>query len=711
MESEVHRNFEAFLDELTIITILLPSNRQWNHDPIFTLINPNGEQQSLPIILHEEHEAFIKYQCHANSRIDVGKVHYVTIGDQKTDLQIGSVVRDPAFDEYYAYTGDDLGAVFTPTTTSFKIWAPTASQVLLKLIDPVQGTEKTLEMELLSKGVWYTEIDDNLDGYFYSYLVCVNRLWREAVDPYAKGVSINGEYGVVINEMKIQRKRTQPPRLLQNTDALIYETHIRDFTIHSESGVINKGKYRGFTERTTDTGLEYIAKLGVTHIELLPVNDFEGVDEEEPFQTYNWGYNPLHFFAPEGSYATNPRDPYNRIQELQDMIEKIHQKGISIIIDVVFNHVYIKEESSFEKIVPGYYFRYDNYGFPSNGTGVGNDIATERQMVRKFIIDCVLYWIDTFNVDGFRFDLMGIIDIKTMNQIRIQVDKVKPSIILLGEGWDLFTPLPAHEKATIKNSNKMPGIAHFNDRFRDKVKGSTFNLYDRGYCLGSTNQVEEVKKMVGGSITTFGSPSQSINYVEAHDNHTFWDKAIMSNSYEEEEVIRKRQKLATTMVILSQGVPFLHSGQEFYRTKKGVGNSYKSSDDINQLDWSLLRKWNKDVAYLKEIIAIRKSHGAFRFSKQELIKKHMSFLPTIPEVIAYQLKDVEDFGKWKQIVVIFNNSHQEHQLVLPEKNNWTVLADHLQSSVCGLYGLVTRKIIVQPLSCLILVHAVDIKYT
>jgi pullulanase len=703
METELHREFDAYLDECTIITILLPSTREWDQNPCFTLIDPDGTRQSLSILNQEIHETFVKYQCQIQSPLVNMTGYHVEVDEIQTDLQIGSVVRTAEFDDYYAYSGGDLGPSYTTAKISFKLWAPTASEVWLKLINPVHEDETMIQMELLPRGIWITEVEGDFDRYRYSYEVCVNRIWREAVDPYARSVSINGTYGVVVDVNKTNKPLTKTKELLQPTDAIIYETHVRDFTVHPESGVTFKGKYKGLTEPTSGTGLAYLVELGITHIELLPVNDFAGVDEAQPEKSYNWGYNPLHYFAPEGSYSTNPSDPYNRIQELQDMINYIHQQGLSVIIDVVFNHVYLKEESSFEKIVPGYYFRYNINGFPSNGTGVGNDLASERRMVRKFIIDCVLYWVETFNVDGFRFDLMGIIDVQTMNDIRQAVDQIKSPILLLGEGWELNTPLPIPQKATIRNSIKMPGIAHFNDMFRDRIKGSTFNLYDRGFCLGSTNAVEEVKGLIAGSMSMFQSPCQSINYVEAHDNHTFWDKALKSNSFEEEAMIRKRQKLATCMVILSQGVPFLHSGQEFYRTKKGNGNSYKSPDDINQLDWSLLNKWRKDVDYLEEIIAIRKYHGAFRFSSHELIKKHMSFLDTNPELIAFELKDVAHFGKWGHIFVIFNNSPDEQQLILKTKKSWTVLADHLQASANGLYTLLTKKVAIKPISCLILV--------
>ncbi|MFZ3589385.1 type I pullulanase [Bacillus sp. DJP31] len=709
MWNESQREFEAYIDEMDLITILLPKHRSWETLQAFLLIDHNGHSQPLHTILYEEHVHFYKYQCKTKNLLKIEWKAFVQVGTIQTDLQVGAVIRTKEFDEHYAYYGDDLGATYSPYQTLFKVWAPSAKEVKLKLQKQGQKDVTQLQMHQKPKGIWELAVEGECEGSSFTYLVCVNGVWREAVDPYTKAVSINGKQGFVVNQDKLQpHTKVLLPKLGQPTDAIIYETHIRDFTIQPDSGVQHKGKYRGFTESTQSTGIDYLVDLGITHIELLPVNDFGGINEENPLEKYNWGYNPLHFFAPEGSYCSNPKDPYNRIIELQNMIRDIHTKGLKVILDVVFNHVYIKEESSFEKIVPGYYFRYNSNGMPSNGTGVGNDLATERVMVRKLIVECVLYWIHLFQVDGFRFDLMGILDVATMNEIRRKIDEVDDSILMLGEGWELNTPLPTDQKATTRNSEKMPRIAHFNDRFRDLVKGSTFNLYDRGYTLGSTNRMEEVKHVVAGSVShehgrkaSFIAPSLSINYVESHDNHTFWDKVNQSNGFEDEQTLKSRQRLATCMVLLSQGIPFLHSGQEFYRTKQGIGNSYNSPDEINWLDWSLKNKFDKDVQYIRGLIQLRKSHGAFRFTTTELIRKHVGFLSSHEGVIAYNLSNVEEFGPWNQVLILFNNNNQEAHIDLNEKNSWNVLADHQQASAQSLYRLVTKKLIIQPISCLV----------
>lgn len=702
---EAHREFEAYIDELTVITVLLPKHQIWNRDPSFELMKPNGVPIPLQIQFFEEHSDFYKYVCKCTEQIELGHPYYVKTCEKRTDLQVGAVVRTSLFDEVYYYNGDDLGATYHDDVTHFKVWGPSATEVKLILHTPDRTLTTVHEMQRSEKGTWSISIYEDLDLFLYAYNVCVNNVWREAVDPYTKSVTMNGEYGVVIDLKKtsVSHKRANP--IQQSTDTIIYETHIRDFTISKESKVIEKGKYSGFTEHTGDTCLDYVKELGVTHIEMLPVNDFAGIDEEYPLKTYNWGYNPLHYFSPEGSYSSDPTNPYARIRELQSMIQAVHERGLKVIQDVVFNHVYIKEESSFEKIVPGYYFRYDEYGMPSNGTGVGNDLASERKMMRKFIIDCSLYWIRVYNIDGLRFDLMGILDIETMNVLREKIDEIDSSILLFGEGWELNTPLQYEEKATIRNSSKMNRIGLFNDRFRDIVKGSTFNLYDRGFVLGQCNRSKEIKNVIRGSIGydnvkgIFTHPDVSVNYVESHDNHTFWDKAIVCNSYESEDVLRKRQRLATSIVLLSQGIPFLHSGQEFFRTKYGVGNSYKSPDSINELNWSQKSQFEKDVLYIKGLIAIRKSHGAFRFSNGDLVRKHMHFISTSPELVAYELRDVKDYGTWNQIIVVFNNSVNEQQLELSKKWCWNVLADYQEARAERLYKLTTKKFIVQPISC------------
>ncbi|HHT7239881.1 type I pullulanase [Bacillus sp. JJ927] len=708
---KVKRPFDAYLDEMNKITILLP--HAYGTSRTFRL-QEGSNVKELPIVHTIALPDATKYECFIEEPLDVGK--YYTVRDERneeTDLQIGAVIRTVIFDEKYYYEGTDLGAVYKKEETIFKVWAPTARLAKVR----IYKSDKEYidyEMNREGNGVWTHTLQGDHDGARYTFLVCINLIWNEAVDPYAKSATINGKHGVVIDLEKTNvTKRVELSPLQSMTDAILYELHIRDATIHPNSGVNKKGTYKGLMEEETMgrngtlTGLSHIKDLGVTHVELLPLHCFGGIDEVNPASAYNWGYNPLYYNIPTGFYVTNLSDPYNRIVECKQLIETFHDHGIRVIIDVVYNHVYERELSSFEKLVPGYYFRHGEDGMPSNGTGVGNDIASERKMMRKFIIESVLYWLTEYNVDGFRFDLMGILDVETMNALEKEVRKIKQDALLLGEGWDLQTPLPLEEKATLNNANKMPCIAQFNDQFRDGIKGSTFNINKRGFAFGGHVDCNHLQYIVAGSLLSiketglFLEPVQSINYVECHDNMTMWDKLVQSNP-ESEEILKRRHRLATAMVILSQGIPFLHAGQEFYRTKQGNENSYNANDEINRLDWDQKEKEMETVNYIKGLIAVRKEHGAFRLKSADLIKKHMTFLKTSKETLVYHLRNVESFGPWKEIVVLFNSGLQNEIVQLPKEETWYVLVNEKQAKTQPISSFRGKELQLAPTSTYIL---------
>lgn len=708
---KVKRPFDAYLDEMNKITILLP--HAYGTSRAFRL-QEGSNVKELPIVHTIALPDATKYECFIEEPLDVGK--YYTVRDERneeTDLQIGAVIRTVVFDEKYYYEGTDLGAVYKKEETIFKVWAPTARLAKVRIY---KSDKEYIDYEMYREenGVWIHTLQGDHDGARYTFLVCINLIWNEAVDPYAKSATINGKHGVVIDLEKTNvTKRVELSPLQSMTDAILYELHIRDATIHPNSGVNKKGTYKGLSEEGTVgqngtlTGLSHIKDLGVTHVELLPLHCFGGIDEVNPASAYNWGYNPLYYNIPTGFYVTNLSDPYNRIVECKKLIETFHDHGIRVIIDVVYNHVYERELSSFEKLVPGYYFRHGEDGMPSNGTGVGNDIASERKMMRKFIIESVLYWLTEYNVDGFRFDLMGILDVETMNALEKEVRKIKQDALLLGEGWDLQTPLPLEEKATLNNANKMPCIAQFNDQFRDGIKGSTFNINKRGFAFGGHVDCNHLQYIVAGSLLSmketglFLEPVQSINYVECHDNMTMWDKLVQSNP-ESEEILKRRHRLATAMVILSQGIPFLHAGQEFYRTKQGNENSYNANDEINRLDWDQKEKEMETVNYIKGLIAIRKEHGAFRLKSVDLIKKHMTFLQTSKEALAYHLRNVESFGPWKEIVVLFNSGLQNEIVQLPKEETWHVLVNEKQAKTQPISSFRGKELRMAPTSTYIL---------
>ncbi len=673
--------FSAFLDALDQITILIPHSYRVNEKLFFMLFFEGQRMGELRVDEVIQIEHYTKYICTAPFEVPLGEEYQIE--DDKGmafALQTGAVIRTPEFDEMYQYDGEDMGAIYEKEKTVFKVWAPTATNVKLKLINEF-GTEKgTIPMHRGEQGVWHLTVHQNLENHFYSYLVRVNYIWREATDPYAKAVSVNGQYSAVIDMSQYKKHDYSLPKLESPVDAIIYETHVRDFSHHHNSGMNAKGKYAAFSETATKTtkgyssGIQYLQELGVTHIELMPVNDFAGVDETVIGKEYNWGYNPRHFFAPAGNYSAKPHVPGKRIEELKELIESVHQHGLGVIIDVVFNHVFQKEISNFEKIVPGYYFRYGANGMPSNGSGCGNDLASERFMVRKLIVSAVKYWLEFYQIDGFRFDLMGLLDLETMKEVEKTIHSIKPDAIIIGEGWDLPTALSGADKTTISNSHKIENVGFFNDKFRDSIKGSNFNLKDTGYVTGKEFSHEEFSQLVLniGEDYPLG-PEQSVNFVECHDNHTLWDRLQLANGAESNESRKRRHRFATSIAILSQGIPFLHSGQEFFRTKHGIENSYCSPDWINELNWDLREQNEETISYLRCLMAIRKSHGAFRFRSREEIETHAKMLDLSPACHSLLYDDVGEYGRWERLLVVYHHGEQPTEVELPGEQEWGMI--------------------------------------
>ncbi|PRT04853.1 type I pullulanase [Bacillus wiedmannii] len=659
-----------------------------------------------------------KFKIITEQKIDLKQSYKVKIENvADTYTEIGKVIRSAEFDHSFYYGGNDLGNIYTPQHTKFRVWAPTASEAKLvtykKWNDKI-GTE--INMQQSEKGTWKAELTGNQKGLFYTYKVKIGDRWTEAVDPYVRAASVNGDKGAVVDleETTPEKWKTnKKPKFKNPEDAIIYELHVRDLSIQPESGIKHKGKYLGVTEKGTrgpkdvKTGLDHMKDLGVTHVQLLPIFDYASVNEEnlnEP--QYNWGYDPKNFNVPEGSYSTNPYEPTVRITELKQMIQTLHDNNLRVVMDVVYNHMYNAAESNFHKLVPGYYYRYNEDGTFANGTGVGNDTASERKMMRKFMVDSVTYWAKEYNLDGFRFDLMGIHDYETMNEIRKAVNQIDPSIILHGEGWDLNTPLAAELKANQKNAVKMKGIAHFNDNIRDGLKGSVFEEKENGFVNGKENMEDRIKKGITAGIdydtnsSTYKDPEQVLTYVEAHDNHTLWDKLELTNSSDSEEVRKQMHKLSSSILLTSQGIPFLHAGQEFMRTKYGDHNSYKSPDSINQMDWLRRAAFNNEVEYMKGLIDLRKKYSAFRMTSPEQIKKHIAFMDTPKNVVAYSIKG--NGNKNEYFMVTHNANKEAVDITLPSKGPWKVLVDGKQAGSKTLYVVHDNKIKVPALSSLVL---------
>lgn len=637
----------------------------------------------------------------------------------EANTEIGKVVGSKKFDDLFYYDGNDLGNAYEPSGTKFRLWAPIASKaklVIYKKWNDKTGTE--IPMKQGEKGTWIAELKGDQKGNFYTYKVQNGSNWAEAVDPYVRATSVNGDKGAIVDLHKTNPKgwnKDKKPKLKNPEDSTIYELHVRDLSIQSESGIKNKGKYLGLTEKGTrgpkgvTTGLDYIKDLGVTHVQLLPIADFEYIDETKSNEPqYNWGYATENFNVPEGSFSTNPYEPTVRITELKQMIQTLHDNDLRVVMDVVYNHTYNTAESSFQKLVPGYYYRYNEDGTLVSGYGAVNHTASERKMVRKFMVDSVKYWAEEYHVDGFRFDLMGLHDVETMNKIRKVVNKIDPSIIIHGEGWDLDTPLAPQLKANQKNAYKMKGIGHFNDDIRDGLKGYVADEHDKGFINGKQNLEERMKKgiMAGvdydPQVSTYQDPEQVLTYFEAHDNHTLWDKLELTNPDDSEQVRKQMHKLASSIILTSQGIPFLHAGQEFMRTKYGNHNSYASPDSINQLDWARRAAFDKEVKYTKGLLELRSNHPAFRMTTAEQIRKNLTFINAPRNVVAFTLDGRATGDKARQLIVAHNANKKSTKIALPSKGPWKVLVDGNRAGDKVLYVVKDNKITVPSLSTFVL---------
>ena len=610
--------------------------------------------------------------------------------DKETiDKEMFLFVRSNDFDNYFSYDGE-LGALYEKEGTLLRVWTPTAKSVEVWIYadDSFKGPSTKIEMVQKPKGIFEAYLPGDQHGTIYVYkILFLNNRESISVDPYARATTVNGMKSVIAD-----LNRTNPdgwgerlPAFGLPEEAIIYELHIRDFSISETSGIVNKGKFLGLTEKNTQnasgrkTGLDYLIDLGITHIQILPMFDYATVDEANLTEPqYNWGYDPLNYNVPEGSYSTDPFDPFNRIFELKQMIRTLHENGLRVIMDVVYNHVYDPKDQALERTVPGYFYRYNADGSLANGTGVGNDTASERHMMRKYIIDSVKYWAKEYHLDGFRFDLMGIHDSVTMNAIREALDKIDPSIIIIGEGWEMSTPLPEDLKASQRNAQAMPRIAHFNDSIRIALKGSDFgDEKDRGFISGKNYLEDLLLRNIKGAMhlsshSSYVDPEQVIQYVEAHDNLTLYDKLLRSNPDDSEEVRIKRHTLATSIVLLSQGVPFIHGGQEFLRTKAGVANSYQSPDEINQFEWERVTTFQESVAYVKGLIALRKSEYLFRLHTHEEIDAHFTMLSENFNIIAFSLTNSE-----KKYIVIFNGNRSD-TIFRIQKGKYAILVEDNQ---------------------------------
>lgn len=633
--------------------------------------------------------------------------------------------------DYEVYTGNDLGAVYSPKMTRFKVWAPEAESVKLNLYKQGEG-DNLIDQHIMKKsanGTYVFEKQGDCNGIYYTYTVVNHGEEQEAVDPYTKAAGVNGQRGMVINLAKTNPQGFEmdgyrnPEHI---TDAIIYEGSVRDFTMDESSGVFHNGKFLGLTEANTTnhfgeaTALDYISGLGVTHVQILPAFDFETVDEKNQKAQYNWGYDPDNYNVPEGSYAVSPYDGAVRIQEMKQMVLALHSRGIGVIMDVVFNHTYRRDDSNLQKIVPGYYYRSDETGY-TNGSGCGNEVASDRPVVQKLIVDSLIYWAKEYHIDGFRFDLMGVLDIDTMNVIAERLKEIRPDVYLYGEGWNGGPSSLAEEKRAFKASaKKMPGIGMFNDDIRDTIKGSVFYDDHLGFVNGGTHLENALRYGITGAVAhpqvdydAYGSkpwakePGQSINYVSCHDNYTLWDKLSVSCPEASEEKKKAMNRLCAAIVFTSQGVPFIQAGEEFLRSKplpekKGFAeNSYNMPDAVNSIKWDNIHEYPDMIAYYKGLMALRKAHPVFRMQSEAEMTQNLCFLSDTPEnVVAYLLKGKGADDTPENILVIFNGNDEEILYNLPE-GKWKILVDDKTAGADG-KKIISAKADVEPLSALVL---------
>ncbi len=642
----------------------------------------------------------------------------------------------PAKNEYASYelypvrSGSLAEMEYAPEGTRFSLWAPTADEVRLMLYNKGEGGHayRTVSMEAGEEGVWHTTVAEDLLGKFYTFNVKTGDRWLgDTPGIFAKAVGVNGHRAAIID-----LRSTDPegwaddrrPPLRSAADVVIYEMHHRDFSISPASGIEHKGKFLALTEAGTRspeglaTGIDHLRELGVTHVHLLPSYDYASIDETRLDENrYNWGYDPLNYNVPDGSYATDPYRPDVRIREFKQMVQALHQAGIRVILDVVYNHTFSIDGSNFERTAPGYFYRQRPDGTYADASACGNETASNRPMMRKYIVESVLHWAREYHIDGFRFDLMGIHDIRTMNEVRAALTALDPSIIVYGEGWAAQAPqLPQDSLAMKANTYRMPGIAAFSDEMRDALRGPFNDNKQGAFLAGLPGGEESIKFGIVGAVQHpqvcndsvnysqapwAAEPVQMISYVSCHDDMCLVDRLRASIPGIKDDEVARLDKLAQTAVFTSQGIPFIYAGEEVMRDKKGVHNSYQSPDSINAIDWSRKALHADVFAYYKGLIQLRKNHPAFRLGSAELVRRHLEFLPVEGKnLVAWRLKEHAGGDKWEDIVVVLNSRREPARVAVPQ-GNYTIVCKDGAINEGGLAKVSGTELVVPAQSALI----------
>ena len=674
-------------------------------------------------------------------RTDDGKNIYTLVPETALDVTAAYTLRyrssemtitmpiyysTKAFEALYTYEGDDLGANWSREQTFFRLWAPTAASVRINLYASGDYRENDLieqvEMTADVSGTWIATVEGDLNGTYYTYCVEVDGVVNEACDPYARAVGVNGKRAMVIDLDATDPEgwaQDLPPAPASITDAIIYELHVRDLSVDENSGITHKGKFLGLIETGTTTpegiptGLDHIKALGVTHIHLLPSYDYGSVDETRlEDNVFNWGYDPVNYNVPEGSYSTDPYHGEVRVKEFKQMVKGLHDNGIQVIMDVVYNHVYSGEEFCFNKIVPLFFSRVSAEGVFSAGSGCGNDTASERAMVKKYIVDSVKYWADEYHIDGFRWDLVGLIDTETIKEVMEEVHKTHPHVIFYGEGWTMATNVTkeGYTMTTQVNSREVPGFAFFSDTLRDAIRGGNSNNSKPGYVANSGGFAGNISDCFLGAPAWCKSPDQSINYASCHDNHTLFDRIKMSTPDASFADRVKMNNLAAAIVMTSQGVPFIHAGEEMLRSKPLEDgtfdhNSYRSSDEVNNLKWADLSQAEYQLtnAYYQGLIAFRKAHPALRMTSAEEVAQKITKLGGLDfNLVGFHIAAGAN-GEENELIVVFNPTPNASAVKLPE-GEWTIYINGDKAGTQSL-GNFSGTALAEPISAMVLVKA------
>ena len=611
---------------------------------------------------------------------------------------------------------------YTPEKTSFELWAPTAESAVVRLYNGDELAE-VVAMQRGDKGLWSAEVEGDKKGMYYAFQVSVDgNILKETAGIFARALDVNGNRGAIIGMRDTDPKGWSEDKrpAVDPTEIVIYEMHYRDMTAHESAGSSNPGKYIAMAEHGTRsheglaTGIDHLREMGVTHIHLLPTADFGSIDESRPTNQYNWGYEPKNYNAPEGTYSTNPADPEARIRELKTLVKAMHDAGLCVVLDVVYNHTTTTENCGFELTVPGYFYRMREDGSFADGSGCGNETASEKPMMRKYMVESLEYWVKEYHIDGFRFDLMAIHDIETMNLIRERLEALNPDILLYGEGWAASAPLYDESKLAFKRyTYQMPGIAAFSDDIRNALRG-TLDLSQGGFIHGVEGNKEALKFGIVGGVehpevnhseaAWCAEPRQHISYVTCHDDHNLRDRLehLSPDASEEERI--KMAKLAHFGVFTSQGVPFIFCGEEMYRSKRGEKNTYNMPDEYNAIDWALKSQYGDLVEYCKGLIAMRKEHPAFSLGTAEAVREHLKFIECDNEAaVGFVLDNLEGIDSAKRIVVLMNGSREGVEFEIPAGSyKWISDGEFVHAKGMGMYNANNGKIVVAPISGVIL---------